>query len=38
MPNFDKKLSSIKLKEKKEEIETYEANMKILIKKNKNKK
>jgi surface protein len=33
MPNFDKKLSSIKLKEKKEEIETYEANMKILIKK-----
>ena len=33
MPNFDKKLSSINLKEKKEEIETYEANMKILIKK-----
>jgi len=33
MPNFDNKLSNIKLKEKKDEIETYEANMKILIKK-----
>ena len=33
MPNFDEQLSSIKLKGKKEEIETYEANMKILIKK-----
>ena len=33
MPKFDEKLTSFKLKEKKDEIETYEANMKILIKK-----
>jgi len=33
MPNFDGKLSNVILKGKKEEIETYEADMKILIKK-----
>ena len=33
MPKFDDNLLDFKLKEKKEEIETYEATMKILIKK-----